>query len=77
MTEGSKKAIVAAFIANVGIAIAKFVGYLITRSAGMLAESVHSFADAGNQALLFLGGRRATRVATPTHPFGLDRKSVV
>ncbi len=74
MTEGSKKAILAAFIANVGIAIAKFVGYLITRSAGMLAESVHSFADAGNQALLFLGGRRATRVATPTHPFGFGRE---
>lgn len=74
MTEGSKKAIIAAFVANMGIAIAKFVGYLITRSAGMLAESVHSFADSGNQALLFLGGRRASRAATPAHPFGFGRE---
>lgn len=74
MTEGSKKAILAAFVANVGIAIAKFVGYVITQSAGMLAESVHSFADAGNQALLFLGGRRADRQATPEHPFGFGRE---
>jgi divalent metal cation (Fe/Co/Zn/Cd) transporter len=51
VTDGSKKAIVAAFFANLGIAIAKFIGFLITRSAGMLAESVHSFADTGNQGL--------------------------
>lgn len=70
MTEGSRKAIIAAFCANLGIAVSKFVGFLITRSAGMLAESVHSFADTGNQALLFLGSSRARRTATPDHPFG-------
>jgi cation diffusion facilitator family transporter len=74
VTEGSKKAIIAAFCANLGIAIAKFVGFLITRSAGMLAESVHSLADTGNQGLLFLGGNRSKRAATPEHPFGYGRE---
>jgi cation diffusion facilitator family transporter len=74
VTDGSKKAIIAAFFANLGIAIAKFIGFLITRSAGMLAESVHSFADTGNQGLLFLGGARAKRTATPEHPFGYGRE---
>jgi cation diffusion facilitator family transporter len=74
VTEGSRKAIIAAFFANLGIAVAKFVGFLITRSAGMLAESVHSLADTGNQGLLFLGGRRARRDATPEHPFGYGRE---
>lgn len=74
MTDGSKKAIIAAFFANLGIAIAKFIGFLITRSAGMLAESVHSLADTGNQGLLFLGGSRAKREATPEHPFGYGRE---
>lgn len=74
MTEGSKRAIIAAFFANLGIAVAKFVGFIITRSAGMLAESVHSLADTGNQGLLFLGGRRSRRVATSEHPFGYGRE---
>ena len=74
MTDGSKKAILAAFFANLGIAIAKFVGFIITRSAGMLAESVHSLADTGNQALLLVGGSRARRRATPAHPFGYGRE---
>jgi cation diffusion facilitator family transporter len=74
VTEGSKKAIIAAFFANLGIAIAKFIGFLITRSAGMLAESVHSFADTSNQGLLFLGGRRAEKEATSDHPFGYGRE---
>ena len=66
-------AILAAFLANLGIAVAKFVGYLITGSSSMLAEAVHSVADAGNQGLLALGGRRARRAATPLHPFGYGR----
>lgn len=73
-TEGSKKAIIAALCANLGIAIAKFVGFAITRSAGMLAEAVHSLADSGNQALLLLGSRRSQRKATPEHPFGYGRE---
>jgi cation diffusion facilitator family transporter len=70
MQEGSKKAIVAAFFANLGIAIAKFVGFLITRSAGLLAEAGHSLADTGNQALLLFGSRRGRRPADHEHPFG-------
>ncbi|MEP7201342.1 MAG: cation diffusion facilitator family transporter [Ilumatobacteraceae bacterium] len=70
MQEGSRKAIIAAFFANLGIAIAKFVGFLLTRSAGLLAESGHSLADTGNQALLMLGSKRGKRPADRAHPFG-------
>ena len=52
---GSTRAILAALTANAGIAVAKFVGFLITGSSSMLAESVHSVADTSNQALLLLG----------------------
>ncbi len=68
------KAVVAALFANLAIAIGKFVGFLLTRSSSMLAESVHSVADTGNQALLLLGGRRAKKAATPEHPFGFGRE---
>lgn len=70
MQDGSKKAIIAAFFANLGIAVAKFVGFLITRSASLLAEAGHSVADTGNQALLLFGGKRGRRPADRTHPFG-------
>ena len=74
MTEGSRKAIFAAFAANLGIAISKFVGFLITHSAGLLAEAFHSLADTGNQGLLMLGGKRAERKADAEHPFGYGRE---
>ena len=74
MHEGSKRAILAALFANLGIAVAKLVGYAITQSASMLAEAIHSLADTGNQALLLLGGSRARKEATPTHPFGYGRE---
>ena len=74
MQEGSKKAIVAAFFANLGIAVAKFVGFFFTGAASMLAEAVHSVADSTNQGLLLLGGSRAKRPATPEHPFGYGRE---
>ena len=74
MHEGSKKAILAAFLANLGIAIAKFVGFVITGSAGLAAESVHSLADTANQGLLFLGGSRASRERDADHPFGHERE---
>ncbi|MEK7424374.1 MAG: cation diffusion facilitator family transporter, partial [Actinomycetota bacterium] len=70
MQDGSKKAIMAAFFANLGIAIAKFIGFLITRSAGLLAEAGHSAADTGNQALLLFGSKRGRRKADAVHPFG-------
>ena len=70
MQDGSRKAIIAAFFANLGIAIAKFVGFLLTRSAGLLAEAGHSLADTGNQGLLMFGGKRGKRPADRAHPFG-------
>ncbi len=63
----------AALMANIGIAIAKFVGFLVTGSSSLLAESIHSVADSSNQGLLILGGRRARREPTPLHPFGYGR----
>jgi cation diffusion facilitator family transporter len=71
--EGSKRAIFAAFLANLGIAIAKFVGFLVTGASSMLAESIHSVADTANQGLLFFGARQAARAPTPEHPFGYGR----
>ena len=64
MTDGSQRAIIAAFGANLGIAVAKFAGFGFTGAASMLAEAVHSVADTSNQGLLLLGGRRARRPAT-------------
>ncbi len=72
-SDGGGAAILAAFLANAGIAVAKFVGFVFTGSSAMLAEAVHSVADAGNQGLLALGGRRARRAPTPLHPFGYGR----
>jgi cation diffusion facilitator family transporter len=72
-TAGSTKAIIAALLANAGIAVAKFIGYLITGSSSMLAESVHSVADTSNQGLLLFGQQRARKEADRLHPFGYGR----
>ncbi|MGI6878687.1 cation diffusion facilitator family transporter [Microbacterium sp. gxy059] len=71
------KAILAAFLANMGIALAKFIGWLLSGSASMLAEAVHSVADSANQVLLFRGGRIAKREADREHPFGYGRERYV
>jgi len=71
VSEGdSKRAIIAAFLANIGIAIMKFVAFLLTSSSSMLSESIHSLADTGNQGLLLLGRRRSDRPPDERHPFG-------
>jgi cation diffusion facilitator family transporter len=67
---GGKKAVLAAFAANVGIAATKFAAFLITGSASMLAEAVHSVADSANEALLLLGRTRSRREETEEHQFG-------
>jgi cation diffusion facilitator family transporter len=76
-TEGGTKAVVAALLANTGIAATKFVAFLLTGASSMLAEAIHSVADAGNQALLLLGGRRSRREATEEHPFGYGRERYI
>lgn len=72
-SSGSTRAIIAALAANAGIAVAKFTGYLITGSAAMLAEAVHSVADTSNQALLLFGQRAAAKAPDALHPFGYGR----
>ncbi|RZU66713.1 cation diffusion facilitator family transporter [Microterricola gilva] len=74
---GGNRAIIAAFLANTGIAITKFIAAALSGSSSMLAEGVHSVADAGNQLLLLLGGRKAKRKANAEHPFGFGRERYV
>jgi cation diffusion facilitator family transporter len=76
-TEGGTRAILAALAANLGIAVTKFVAFLLTQSSSMLAESIHSLADSGNQVLLLIGGKRAARAADEEHPFGYGRQRYV
>ena len=76
-TEGSMRAIIAALIANIGIATTKFVAAAISGSASMFAEGIHSVADSGNQLLLIVGGKRARREATSSHPFGYGRSRYI
>src|SRR5688572_33022536 len=74
---GGGKAIMAAFLANMGIAVAKFIAWFLSGSASMLAEAIHSVADSGNQLLLMLGGRQAKKRADREHPFGYGRERYV
>jgi cation diffusion facilitator family transporter len=68
------RAVIAALAANLGIAIAKFAAFLVTGSASMLAEAVHSVADTGNEVLLLIGAGRSRRARTTEHPFGFGRE---
>mgnify|MGYP000424245062 CR=1 FL=1 len=72
-TEGGIKAVIAALLANIGIAISKFVAFLFTGSSSMLSEAVHSVADSGNQVLLLVGNRHSKRTVTDHHQFGYGR----
>jgi cation diffusion facilitator family transporter len=76
-TEGGTKAVVAALLANTGIALTKFLAFALTQSSSMLAEAIHSVADSGNQLLLLLGGRKARRGASAEHPFGYGRERYI
>jgi cation diffusion facilitator family transporter len=66
--------VVAALLANLGIAVSKLIGFVITGSASMLAEAIHSVADSGNQLLLLLGGKRSRQAPDESHPFGYARE---
>ena len=72
-TEGGTKAVIAALLANSGIAVSKFVAFVITGSTSMLSEAIHSVADALNQVLLLIGGKRSKRVADDKYQFGYGR----
>jgi cation diffusion facilitator family transporter len=76
-TSGSMRAIIAALLANIGIAITKFIAAAFSGSASMLAEGIHSLADSANQILLIIGGKRAKRAATAAHPFGYGRSRYI
>ncbi|HLH57770.1 MAG TPA: cation diffusion facilitator family transporter [Streptosporangiaceae bacterium] len=71
---GGLLAVFAAFAANVGVAITKLIAFLVTGSASMLAEFVHSLADCSDQILLLIGRNRANRGETEEHPFGYGRE---
>jgi cation diffusion facilitator family transporter len=68
---------VAALLANLGIAVTKFVAWALTGASSMLAEAIHSVADSGNQGLLLLGSKRAKRAPTEEHPFGFGRERYI
>ena len=74
---GGNKAIIAALLANTGIAATKFIAWAFSGSSSMLAEGVHSVADTGNQALLLVGGKASKQKADQTHPFGYGRERFV
>lgn len=74
---GGNRAIIAAFSANLGIALTKFIAWAFSGSSSMLAEAVHSVADSGNQLLLLVGGRKAKKAADREHPFGYGRERYV
>ena len=74
---GGNTAVIAALLANLGVAVTKLIAFLLTGFSSMLAESIHSFADTGNQILLLVGSRRAGREATLEHPFGFGQQRYV
>jgi cation diffusion facilitator family transporter len=76
-TSSGTKAIVAALVANIGIAATKFVAAAISGSASMFAEAIHSVADSGNQVLLIIGGRKSRKEASQSHPFGYGRQRYI
>ncbi len=76
-TEGGMRAVVAALLANLGIAVAKFVAFAFTGSSSMLSEAIHSVADSGNQILLIIGNKRSRKVADESHNFGYGRRRYV
>ena len=71
--DGGSRAVLAALAANTGIAVTKFIAFLLTGISSMLAEAIHSVADSGNQVLLLVGGKTSKREADEEHPFGYGR----
>lgn len=76
-TEGGLRAVVAALLANLGIAVSKFIAFAFTGSSSMLSEAIHSLADSGNQILLLIGNRRSRKGPDARHNFGYGRRRYV
>jgi cation diffusion facilitator family transporter len=72
---GSAKVIIIALFANLGIALSKLVGAIISGSASLLAEAIHSFVDCTNQALLLVGNKAAGKAPSIKHPLGYGREA--
>ena len=68
------KAVIAALAVNLGIAVTKFIAFLVTGSSSLLAEAIHSVADTFNELLLLIGSGRSRRARTELHPFGFGRE---
>jgi cation diffusion facilitator family transporter len=73
----SSIAIFYAFAANLGVAVVKAGTAIWTGSGSLLAEAIHSFADCGNQVLLFIGMKRSEKEATRKHPMGFGREAYI
>lgn len=73
--DSTARAILYAFVANFGIAVAKTWAAMLTGSGSMLAEAIHSYADTGNQVLLYLGLKQSLRPADDEHPLGYGKLS--
>lgn len=73
--DGSIKVIIIAFLANMGIAVAKFIGAYISHSTALLAEAIHSVVDSTNQVLLLIGSKRSQKPPTIKHPMGYGREA--
>jgi divalent metal cation (Fe/Co/Zn/Cd) transporter len=72
---GSKQVIIVSLMANLGIALSKLIASLFTGSASMMAESIHSFSDCGNQLLILYGNHASTRPASDRHPLGNGKEA--
>ena len=72
--EGATRTVIIAVLANLGVALAKAVATLMTGSAAMLAETVHSLADTANEILLYVGLRRSRPEPDASHPFGYGQE---
>jgi cation diffusion facilitator family transporter len=70
MAGGSTSHIIQSLVSNLAIAIGKLIAAVISGSGALLAETLHSFADCGNQLLLLMGVKRAGRPADAKHPMG-------
>lgn len=72
---GSIKVIITALLANLGIALAKLVGAIVSGSASLLAEAIHSLVDSTNQVFLLIGNKKSQKPADAKHPLGYGREA--